>query len=304
AAPFRVRQTPEKIVILRGEKSMLTYRVTAPPAPDGIDPIYRRSGYLHPVNTPQGVAVTEAFPLDHPHQHGVFTAWVRTSYDGKPVDFWNLAAGAGRVLHERVVSIDAASESAGFEVDLLHRVESSPPVDVLRERWKIRAVATDDSHFCFDLETTQSAITDVPLVVLEYHYGGVAFRGPAQWLSPADREGSRPDSSGREPSAMLNNLGSDRRQGNHQRARWIALTGQVDGRSATTAVLGHRDNFRAPQSARLHPTKPYFCFAPCVDGEFVIDREHPYRARFRYLVTDAAPDAEWLDQQWQSWCGE
>jgi len=70
----------------------------------------------------------------------------------------------------------------------------------------------------------------------------------------------------------------------------------------TIAVLCHRDNFRAPQAARIHPTKPYFVFSPCVDDDFAIDREHPFRGKYRYLITDAAPDSKWLDEQWSQWC--
>jgi len=84
----------------------------------------------------------------------------------------------------------------------------------------------------------------------------------------------------------------------------VALWGMIDGNPATIAVLSHPSNFRAPQAARLHPTKPYFCFAPCVDDTFRIDRAHAYRARYRYLVTDAKPDADWLDEQWKKWAGE
>jgi hypothetical protein len=51
----------------------------------------------------------------------------------------------------------------------------------------------------------------------------------------------------------------------------------------------------------MHPTKPYFTFAPCVNGEFVIDREHPLVNRYRYLITDAAPDAAWLNDQWNAY---
>lgn len=55
---------------------------------------------------------------------------------------------------------------------------------------------------------------------------------------------------------------------------------------------------------RLHPTKPYFCFAPCVDGALTIDREHPYHVKYRYLITDANPDPDWIDEQWTAWHSE
>jgi hypothetical protein len=83
----------------------------------------------------------------------------------------------------------------------------------------------------------------------------------------------------------------------------VTLWGEIDRKPVSITVLCHKDNFRAPQAARLHPTKPYFCFAPCVNAAFVIDREHPFQGRYRYLVTDSKPNAKWLDEQWDSWCG-
>ena len=95
---------------------------------------------------------------------------------------------------------------------------------------------------------------------------------------------------------------ADRITGNHEHARWVSLTGQISGQPVTITVLCHRGNFRAPQAARLHPTKPYFVFSPCVDGEFTIDHDHPFTGRYRCLITDTAPDVVWLDEQWNAWC--
>ena len=292
-------ESNETIKITQGDQIVLVYNKVSPPAPDGVDPVYERSGCLHPVNSPGGFTVTEMFPADHLHQHGIFSAWVRTTYGEQQIDFWNLAGRTGRVLHDRIVNVSPAGDSIGFEADLIHRIESSPPIDVLRERWKITANETDGTYHSFDLESTQSAITDVPLLVNEYHYGGIAFRGTTAWLVP-----KREDNDDTAPSSrFLNNLGSDRKKGNHEHARWVALSGKNGDNVACIIVLCHADNFRSPQAARLHPTKPYFCFAPCVDGEFAIDREHPYTARFRYIVTDSKPEPKWLDQQWEAWCG-
>jgi hypothetical protein len=303
AQSLRVDQNDERITLYDGNNVVLTYNKVSPVAPEGIDSMYERSGCLHPVCTPEGRTVTTMFPFDHPHQHGVFSAWVKTKYDGQAIDFWNLAGGTGRVLHEQVASVFQKNTGIGFEVDLIHRAETEPKVDVLRERWRITAYPTDGTYRCFDLQTTQSAITSKPLTVSKYHYGGIVLRGPTRWLTAKDRGGlQRPDLT-REPSGFLNNLGSDRIAGNHQHAKWVALWGEIEGQSVSITVLCHRDNFRAPQAARLHPSKPYFCFAPCVEDSFVIDKEHPFQARYRYLVTDARPDPKWLDKQWDQWCG-
>ena len=203
------------------------------------------------------------------------------------------------MLHQRVIGTSVTEQGLSFEVDLIHRATQSPIVDILRERWKITALPTDGSYHAFDLHTVQQAQTDQPLVVQQYHYGGAAIRGPMRWLTGKDVDKFPADGESTEPTEFLNDQGSDRVKGNHQHSKWVTMTGQIDGQSVTIAVLCHPNNFRAPQAARIHPTKPYFVFSPCVDGEFVIDHDHAYQARYRYLVTDAAPDAAWLNQQWQ-----
>ena len=300
---LRLRQTENTITVSsRSDKAIVTYNKKSPPVPDKIDSAYHRSGFLHPVVTPAGQTVTATFPYDHPHQHGIFSAWVKTKWNDRDVDFWNLAGGTGRVAHQRVISTFSNEESTGFIVDLVHRTEQSPIVDVLRERWRVDVRPTDGHFHCFDLETTQTALTKLPLVVQKYHYGGIALRGPTRWLDPKIKQAAANQPEIREPSNFTNDRGSDRLQGNHEKTRWVTLAGTIDGSPVSITVLCHADNFRAPQSARLHPTRPYFCFAPCVTGEFVIDQASPFHARYRYLVTDDAPNKDWLEQQWQLWC--
>lgn len=294
---LRVVESDDTIVVQDGDQSIVTYNKVSPPVPKGLKGVYERSGCLHPVCAPSGRSVTAMFAQDHPHQQGIFSAWVNTSYQDQKIDFWNLGGGTGRVLHEQVVATFQDADKAGFEVDLIHRKETEPKVDVLRERWKVTVYPTDGSYRLFDLESTQSAITPSPLVINEYHYGGFAVRGPASWVTNGNENE-------REPSGFLNDLGSDRIKGNHEHAKWVSLWGEIDGKPVSITVMSDPSNFRAPQAARLHPTKPYFCFAPCVDGEFVIDADHPYRARYRYLVTDAMPDPKWLESQRKAWAAE
>ena len=262
---LQLDETESAVTIRQSGKLILAYNKLSPPVPNEIDPVYQRSGFLHPVASPAGRVVTETFPFDHPHQHGIFTAWVKTTWHDREIDFWNLAGGTGRVLHQRIITTFAEDGRIGFETDLTHRAEKEPVVDILRERWRITAFATDGSYHGFDLQTTQHALTDEPLVIQKYHYGGVALRGPVRWLTAKDSD-SRKQADGlsnasvREPSEFLNDLGSDRIKGNHEHARWVSLSGQNDGQPVTITVLCHRDNFRAPQAARLHPTKPYFVF--------------------------------------------
>ena len=292
-----------QITIRQGPNLVLSYNKRPPPVPPGIDPIYRRSGFLHPVASPDGGVVTAAYPADHAHQNGIFAAWVKTKYNDRPVDFWNLAKDEGRVTHDRVTSTSCNAHEAGFVVELKHQItgafpDSDAPVDILRDTWNVRCYRSND-HYVFDIDSFQQALTDKPLYVQKYHYGGMAFRGPSAWVLQNNQQ----DADVR-PSEFLNSQGSRRSNGNHQAANWVAMTGTRNGQRVTIAALGHKNNFRSPQKARLHPTMPYFCFAPCVDGDFTIDKHHPYRSKYRLIVLDGDPDPKWLDNQWEGWCND
>ena len=306
---LQLAENESAATIRQSGKIVLVYNKQSPPVPEGMNPMYHRSGFLHPVASPAGRVVTETFPFDHAHQHGIFTAWTKTKWHDREIDFWNLAGGTGRVLHQRIISTFANDGRIGFEADLIHRAEKEPIVDILRERWKITVFETDGSYHGFDLQTTQQALTDIPLIIEQYHYGGVAYRGPVRWLADGDSDVKKQAADStpslvREPSDMSNDLGSDRIKGNHEHARWVSVSGQIEGQPVTITVLCHRDNFRAPQAARLHPAKPYFVFSPCVDDEFVIDRDHPFSGSYRYLISDAVPDTKWLCEQWDVWCSK
>ena len=299
ADEFALQETEASIEIRSKGKLVLRYNKLSPMAPSGIDPVYHRSGFLHPVCSPSGNAVTASFPFDHPHQQGIFSAWVKTKYHGRDVDFWNLKKRSGRVVHHRVVEVYTGRQKTGFAIELLHRSEGENPIDILSETWKVTAVPTDGSFHCFDLQTKQRALTSHPLQIEQFHYGGVAVRGPATWLIRKDSESSSRSDGASAHAGFKNSLGSDRLTGNHQKPNWVTMWGSTQGSRASVTVLCNPRSFRAPQSTRLHPNKPYFCFCPAVDGDFVIDQETPYEASYRFLINDSTPQPEWVEAQWR-----
>jgi len=123
----------------------------------------------------------------------------------------------------------------------------------------------------------------------KYHYGGLGFRGPQAWDGPLN-------------CRFLTSEGlTNRIAGNESRGRWFWVGGLVGGNTAGVAILGHRDNFRAPEPMRLNPTEPFFCFAPQQLGEFLIPPKGTHRARYRILIADGSPDAREIDRQWEDW---
>jgi hypothetical protein len=264
---------------------------TAAQAPTGVESFYARAGYLHPIYTPGGVQVSDDYPEDHRHHHGVWTAWTRTKFNGNEIDFWNVKAGQGRVDLERVDGTWQGPVHAGVDARLVHVALTGGATTVLNERWRVRVYETHKApapYFVFDLESTQTTATDSPLELLEYTYGGLALRGHAEWMTVSN-------------AVFLASGGLERASGDNQVGRWCFIGGKVAGKPAGYAALGHPSNFRAPQKMRIHPNDPYMAFAPVKDGPFTIQPGTPYVTRFRFVTADGPPDATLLERLWNDY---
>lgn len=264
-------------------RELLRYQAEPGPLPGTtIDPIFRRGGYLHPIRTPSGRIVTGDFPADHRHHHGVWFAWTRTEFDGRRPDFWNMGQGTGRVDFLRIDELDPA----GF-ISRHHAIDltSGKPVVALEERWKVRLVEADDTRTIIDLEIVQDCASDTPLHLPQYHYGGLGFRGPDKWT---DSEFQILTSAGE----------TDRIRANGSRAKWIRISGPVDGATAHIAILGHGSNVRAPQPLRVHPDDPFVCFAPQQLGDMEITPRRSYVSRYRIVTSDQPLQPTELDHLW------
>ena len=84
--------------------------------------------------------------------------------------------------------------------------------------------------------------------------------------------------------------GLGREKGNHTRPTWVMMPGEVDGEDVFSIAMGAPENFRHPQPVRLHPTMPYYCFAPMVLDEFSITPDKIHAARFRLFQGDGRLD--------------
>jgi hypothetical protein len=268
----------------RGEK-------TSPPSAD-VPPIYRRGGYIHPVHTPAGRLVTDDYPPDHLHHHGIWLAWTLTEFQGRKPDFWNMGDGTGTVEYESI--LDAWTGPFAGGLSARHRfvdLSAPTPVSVLTDAWEITALAvgrTGRAYRAFDLVSTQDLLASSPLVLPEYRYGGIGLRGHRTWLGAAG-------------TAFLTSEGKTRVNGHATRARWCAMSGLVGGQRIGIAVLDHPQNFRHPQPMRIHPTEPFFNFAPMQAGRMEIVPGKPYVSRYRFIVFDGNPDPAWLDRLWRAY---
>src|SRR5690606_15703046 len=61
------KQADDLVLKRQDKKPLLTYRYTVKAPPQGVDPLYGRGGYIHPLYTPSGKVLTRIQPPDHYH---------------------------------------------------------------------------------------------------------------------------------------------------------------------------------------------------------------------------------------------
>lgn len=158
----------------------------------------------------------------------------------------------------------------------------------LRSSRKVTAYKTHDGaapYLIFDLESVQKTATAMPVGLDQYIYGGFGIRGAEEWLDKSK-------------ITFLTSEGLGRSNGDATTGRWVFIGGTVSGSPAGYAVLGHPQNFRAPQPLRIHPDEPYASISPPKAGPFSIDPGRDYVTRLGIVSIDGPPVAALFDALW------
>lgn len=276
-------------LIERNGVTMFSYNHAHVIPPEGVRSAFIRSGYIHPVHSPSGLLVTEDFPGDHHHHKGVWFPWTRTVFEGRAIDFWNLGGNQGTVQFSGFESMDAGPVYAGITARHEH-VDLTQPQGgktALDELWDLRAWNTTEPWFLWDLASTQTPATDAPLKLLEYHYGGLGFRGARAWANDNHH--------------ILSSEGHTKADGHTERSRWVAHSGQVEpGKWATVVIMVHPQNQRLPEPMRIWPSGgAFFCYSPVQLGEWTLEPGRDYRFHYRFWVYDGRIDADEAERMWQ-----
>ena len=233
-----------QITFLSEGSEILSYYHGDNTPPDELDERYKRGGYIHPVFSPGGVRLTGHLNVgSHPHQSGIWSAWTKTEFDGRTPDFWNVHLNSGRV--DQADSLQKRWEGpvhGGFIAKHYFTDLSAPtPVTALNEEWRVHVYHSPENqrYHMFDLMVTQTVNSDKPLILPEYHYGGVGFRGHDDWNNPENMH-----------FLTAEGLGRD---GHATRTKWTHVGGLSDGELAGITIMSHPKNIRFPQPVRIHP---------------------------------------------------
>lgn len=270
----------KQVVIRAGKKEILRYQAEPGEFPrPGIPEQFRRGGYISHIFTPSGRLITDDYPADHFHHHGVWSPWTKTEFEGRHPDFWNMGTKTGTVEFVSLPKIQEQNDGkVGFRAE--HRfvdLTAKPSKPVLNETWEI-SVSVSEGAYIIDFRSEQKCASESPLTLPEYHYGGFGFRGSASWNGKAN-------------CRFLSASGkTDRLKLNTSREKWCWIGGKVDGETCGITILSHPSNYRFPQPVRANPNEPFFCFAPQQLGEMKIVPGKSYISRYRMIVTDGELD--------------
>ena len=66
---FKYEKTAGDLTLISKEKALVTYRYGMTYPPKGVDSIYKKSGYIHPILSPKGDTLTRIQPPDHFHHY-------------------------------------------------------------------------------------------------------------------------------------------------------------------------------------------------------------------------------------------
>ena len=281
--------SPKHLLVRVAARDVLTYNYGTIQPPAKVEPVFARSGYIHPIYAPSGELISDDFPLNHKHHHGLWMPWSQTVFEGRPTNFWEQAREEGKVECVGVDEKIGGSVFGGFRVR--HRFTAlkaaGGPKPVLDETWEV-TVYSPDRYFLVDFTSVEKCAGASSLTLKEYRYGGFGFRGAAEW-------------EGEKGVEYLTSEGKTRLDGHATRARWCDMYGKVKGKMVGIAFFCHPENFRAPQGMRIHPSEPFFNFAPCQGGDFDLQPGKELVSRYRLYLHEGPADRPELERLWNDY---
>ena len=244
------------IVALVQGKPVLQYNYKMQNPPTDKPDYYKRSGFLHPVYTPSGDTITEGFPQEHTHHHGIFDAWVNTEFKNEEIDFWNQQKQSGTVLFDSIISVKEGNDFGELRTRQLHvAIINKDTIPVLKEDWIIR-IYNKEEEFVWDIQIKQKNIAKDNLKIQEYHYGGFAVRGRDEWNRSPD------DFNSENYVDFRTNDGLSRLDANHTFPKWVTMHGRINKNFLSISVIPKTPGENHQDAVRIHPDMPYFCFTP------------------------------------------
>jgi len=289
------------IVLAAGDKKILRYYYATYPAPAGKNPLYQRSGFIHPLYSPGQAVLTQIQPADHYHHYGIWSPWTKTVVQGREVDFWNLAKGQGTVRFAGLLGavsgpvyggLRARQEHVDFTAPGGHKVAINETLDVRAFACRIE----NRPVWAIDFTSILHNATDELIELAQYRYGGgLGFRATENW--------------NRGNCSVLTSEGKTRADASGSRARWCDIAGG-DGKGGSCGVvfLSNRANREHPEPVYVWPVDTikdkgdmFFEFCPIRLTGWQLRPGQEYTFRYRMIVYDGKINPETAEALWKNY---
>ncbi|HLT51676.1 MAG TPA: PmoA family protein [Arenibacter sp.] len=278
---------------------LLTYRYGMTYPPQGVDSIFGKSGYIHPLLSPSGDTLSRIQPPDHYHHYGIWGPWTHTQIEGERVDFWNLAEGQGTVLFKDFNAVFSGTVYGGFNAHQEH-IDLRAPQEkrvALNEDLEIRVwdLGRPD-RYMVDYTTSFSTPLRSGILFEAYRYGGgIGMRFTERWH--------------KDNSTVLTSEGKDRLSADGTNARWCMVTGQAANGNGTNGILflSYPKNKSHPEPMRVWPVDAnggrgdmFFEFCPIRHEEWKIEPDKAYNLKYRMVVFEGELSVEEAEAYWKN----
>jgi hypothetical protein len=284
--------------LMMNDKPILNYRYAITYPPEGIDPIFKRSGFIHPLCSPEGEVLTRIQAPDHFHHYGIWGPWTKTTIGDRAVDFWNLYEGQGTVRFAGFLTEEEGVIFSGFEALQQHIDFGAKGEDqvALNEILDVRAWNIGEGVWMVDYTTSINSPLATGILLDAYRYGGgIGFRATEKWH--------------KDNCTVLTSDNKTRIDADGSFAKWCI----VEGESATAAgrsgilFMSHPSNRMHPEPMRVWPLDAnnnrgdmYFEFVPIRHEAWKLEPKQNYTLKYRMIIFDGKIEAKTAEMYWNS----
>ena len=284
-------------LVLSNEKNPLlhyVYKTVYPP--QGIDTNYKRSGFIHPLFTPHGQALTWIQPKDHYHHYGLWNPWTHVLFEKDTLDFWNIKDKKGTVQFAGFGTIDAGEAFSGYTTLHEHvafKKDGSKKVAINElQTVKIYKSSSASDYYLMDINVQLSCASESPVKLLEYRYGGIGIRATELW--------------NKDNSMTLTSEGKDRKAADGSTARWCLTQGQLGNDYGGLVMMSYPANYNHPEPLRVWPENSnrrgdvFLNFSPTKNKDWFLEPGKSYILKYRFLIFNGKESKAGAEEAWQS----
>ncbi|MES2882078.1 MAG: PmoA family protein [Bacteroidota bacterium] len=284
------------LILSANNKNLLSYHYKTMYPPAGIDTNYKRSGFIHPLWTPNGQVLTNIQPIDHYHHYGIWNPWTHTVFEKDTVDFWNLKSRQGTVRFTKFISQTSGPVFSQFQALHEHVVFKKDGTEkiALNEIQTVKVYNPGDQkdYYIFDFTSQLQCATDSPLLIVAYRYAGLGWRATDEWT--------------KDNCEVLTSEGKTRTTTDGTKARWLRAQGKLGNDYGGLVMMSNPENYNHPEPLRIWDEKAnggrgdfFASFSTTKDKNWLLEPGKTYTLKYRFIVFNGKFDAAKAEAAWR-----